>query len=139
MKMTLTVKEAAAFTKLGEQQIRIGLQRNILPFGVAIGKPSKTRKGFTVYRYHIPIKQVEDYMGMKYSDFLKINWNVMRMKKIKRILGNTIMFIGLFIFILTAGVDDFNMSILKFLLIWTSLLGLSVILMFVGYKLTQKN
>ena len=71
MKFTLTVKEAADFTKLGEQQIRIGLQRKILPFGVAIGKPSKTRKDFTVYRYHIPVKKVEDYMGIKYEDYLK--------------------------------------------------------------------
>ena len=69
MKFTLTVKEAAEFTKLGEQQIRIGLQRKILPFGIAIGKPSKSRKDFTVYRYHIPIKQVEDYMGITYEEF----------------------------------------------------------------------
>lgn len=71
MKLTLSIKETALFTGLGAQQIRIGLQRKILPFGVAIGKPSKTRKDFTVYRYHIPLKQVEDYMGIKYEDYLK--------------------------------------------------------------------
>lgn len=61
MKTTLTVKECSDFTGLGLSQIRIGIQRKILPFGIAI--PSK--KGERFY-YHIPIAQVEEYMKQKY-------------------------------------------------------------------------
>lgn len=70
MKLTLSVKEASEFLQMSEQQIRIGLQRNILPFGTAIGKPSKVRKNFTVYHYHIPTKKVEEYMGINYEEWL---------------------------------------------------------------------
>ncbi|WP_064590310.1 hypothetical protein [Streptobacillus moniliformis] len=62
MKTTLTVKECAAFTGLGLNQIRIGLQRKILPFGTAI--PSSNGLKFS---YHIPIAQVEEYMKKKYE------------------------------------------------------------------------
>lgn len=63
MKKTLTVQECSEFTGLGLSQIRIGIQRNILPFGTAI--PSKKGKKFY---YHIPIVQVEEYMKKKYEE-----------------------------------------------------------------------
>lgn len=62
MKTTLTVKECSEFTGLGLSQIRIGIQRKILPFGIAI--PSSNGLKFS---YHIPIAQVEEYMKQKYT------------------------------------------------------------------------
>ena len=44
----ITVREAARLMHVNEQFIRIGLQRGVLPFGVAIQKGRKGR-----YTYHI--------------------------------------------------------------------------------------
>lgn len=63
MKTTLTVQECAKFTGLGTNQIRIGIQRKILPFGIAIPSTNGRR-----YQYHIPIGQVEEYMKKKYEE-----------------------------------------------------------------------
>lgn len=53
----------------------------------------------------------------------------------RMILGTIMMLVGLFIFIMIAGVDDFDMGIIKFILIWLSLLGLSVSLIVGGAKM----
>lgn len=53
----------------------------------------------------------------------------------RKILGTIMMTIGLFIFIMIAGVDDFDMGIIKFILTWLSLLGLSVSLILGGAKI----
>lgn len=70
MKTTLSVKETAEFLGISEQAVRIGLQRKIFNFGTAIGTLSKTRPNFMTYSYHIPIKKVEDYMGLNYNEWL---------------------------------------------------------------------
>lgn len=69
--LTLTVKQCAEFLRISEQKLRIGLQRRSFPFGCAIGRPSSTRLGFTMYTYHIPKFEVEKYMGITYEEFLK--------------------------------------------------------------------
>lgn len=57
MKQRIKVSEAAAILGTSEQFIRIGLQRNLLPIGVAI-QLSGDR-----YTYHISPKLLEDYIG----------------------------------------------------------------------------
>ncbi len=66
MKLSLSVKETAHFLGINPSRVRIGIQRNIYPFGVAI--PSKNGINFS---YYIPKKEVEEYLGIKYEDFLK--------------------------------------------------------------------
>ncbi|SDZ18941.1 hypothetical protein [Tindallia californiensis] len=56
MKRKLSVKDAAAILGKGEQFVRIGLQRNILPIGTAV-------KVSTLWTYHISPKLLEDYVG----------------------------------------------------------------------------
>ena len=53
----------------------------------------------------------------------------------RKILGTIMMTIGLFIFIMIAGVDDFDMSIIRFIVIWLLLFGLSVSLIVGGAKM----
>ena len=55
--MQLTVKETALLLNKSQQFVRIGLQRNILPFGYAIKMSGK-------YTYHISKKKVYDYLGI---------------------------------------------------------------------------
>lgn len=52
----ITVPEVAKILRKSEQFVRIGLQRNILPFGVAIKTSSK-------YSYHISPKLLKEYIG----------------------------------------------------------------------------
>ena len=47
-KAKVTVKRAAEILGKSQQFVRIGLQRNILPFGIAMQMPGKT-----TYTYHI--------------------------------------------------------------------------------------
>lgn len=53
----------------------------------------------------------------------------------RMILGTIMMLVGLFIFIIIGSIDDFNMSVIKFILTWLSLLGLSVSLISGGAKI----
>ena len=62
-KAKVTVKRAAEILGKSQQFVRIGLQRNILPFGVAMQMPGKT-----TYTYHISPKKLFDYAGIKEED-----------------------------------------------------------------------
>ena len=62
-KAKVTVKRVAEILGKSQQFVRIGLQRNILPFGVAMQMPGKT-----TYTYHISPKQFCDYVGIKEED-----------------------------------------------------------------------
>lgn len=52
------IADAAKLIGKSEQFVRIGLQRNILPFGYAVKMSSK-------WTYHISPKLLEEYVGMK--------------------------------------------------------------------------
>lgn len=54
-KAKVTVKRAAEILGKSQQFVRIGLQRNILPFGIAMQMPGKT-----TYTYHISPKKLCD-------------------------------------------------------------------------------
>lgn len=62
-KAKVTIKRAAELLGKSQQFIRIGLQRNILPFGVAIKMP-----GRTTYTYHISPRKFCDYTGINEKD-----------------------------------------------------------------------
>lgn len=62
-KAKVTVKRAAEILGKSQQFVRIGLQRNILPFGVAMQMPGKA-----TYTYHISPKKLCDYAGIKEED-----------------------------------------------------------------------
>ena len=53
----LTIKDVARLMGKNEMFVRIGLQRGILPFGVAIKTSSK-------YSYFINPSQLEEYLGI---------------------------------------------------------------------------
>ena len=57
MKENVSVADTAKVLGKSEQFVRIGLQRNLLPFGVAI-KISSCR-----YSYHISPKLLREYIG----------------------------------------------------------------------------
>lgn len=57
-KRNITVQKAAKLLKKSEMFVRIGLQRGLLPFGVAIKLDGKTK-----YSYHISPKLFEEYLG----------------------------------------------------------------------------
>ena len=57
MENKITVKEAARLMGTSEMFIRIGLQRNILPVGVAMKMPNSTK-----YTYYISKKQFYKYI-----------------------------------------------------------------------------
>lgn len=59
MKDTLTIKEVANALGMAEQGVRVQLQRGLLPFGYAIKSVSGNE-----YRYIIPRKKFEEYMGV---------------------------------------------------------------------------
>lgn len=56
--MNLKVEEAARLMNKSPQFIRIGLQRNLLPFGTAIKKNGK-------YNYYISREKFEEYTGIE--------------------------------------------------------------------------
>lgn len=58
--MKLSIKEAAKLMNKSEQFVRIGLQRNLLPFGVAIKTSSK-------YTYYISGKKFSEYTGVSFE------------------------------------------------------------------------
>lgn len=59
----VTIKRAAQILGKSEQFVRIGLQRNILPFGIAMQMPGKR-----TYTYHISPKKFCDYLGIDEKD-----------------------------------------------------------------------
>lgn len=58
--MNIKVSEAAKILGKSEQFVRIGLQRDILPIGIAIQMSSK-------WTYHISPKLLKDYVGGEVS------------------------------------------------------------------------
>ena len=63
-KAKVTIKTCSRkYLGKSQQFVRIGLQRKILPFGVAMQMPGKT-----TYTYHISPKQFCDYAGIKEED-----------------------------------------------------------------------
>ena len=56
----MTVTECAKLLGKSPQFVRVGLQRNILPFGYAI-------KMSTVWTYHISEAKVYEYLGKEYK------------------------------------------------------------------------
>lgn len=56
MAQIISVSEAAKRMGKSEQFIRIGLQQNVLPIGVAVKMSSK-------WTYHISPKLLEEYVG----------------------------------------------------------------------------
>lgn len=57
MKGNISVKEASKLLDKSEMFVRIGLQRGILPIGIAVKTSSK-------YTYHISPKLLGDYLGI---------------------------------------------------------------------------
>lgn len=57
----MTVKEAAERLGKSQQFVRLGLQRNILPFGYAIKMSSK-------WTYHISEHKLNEYLGGECHD-----------------------------------------------------------------------
>ena len=57
-KRSISVKQAAELMGKSEQFIRIGLQRGLLPFGVATKMPKSTH-----YTYYISPKQFYNFVG----------------------------------------------------------------------------
>ncbi|WP_088051861.1 hypothetical protein [Virgibacillus dakarensis] len=55
-RMNIKVSEAAKILGKSEQFVRIGLQRDILPIGIAVQMSSK-------WTYHISPKLLDDYVG----------------------------------------------------------------------------
>lgn len=58
----MTIKEAAKLLNKSEQFVRIGLQRGVLPFGVAVKMSSK-------YTYHISKAKLEEYLGEEITEY----------------------------------------------------------------------
>lgn len=56
--MRISVIEAAKLMNCSPQMIRIGLQRGVFDFGVAI-------KGSSCYTYHISRNKLYEYLGIK--------------------------------------------------------------------------
>jgi hypothetical protein len=57
--MTMSVIECAKLLNKSPQFVRVGLQRGLLPFGVAI------KMNGNKYTYHISEAKVYDYLGVK--------------------------------------------------------------------------
>ena len=68
-KKNLTIKEVAKLLGKSEMFVRIGIQRNLLPFGVAIKLPNRER-----YSYHIPPNAVYKYLN---GEDLQNNKNIL--------------------------------------------------------------
>lgn len=64
-KGNITIQQAARMMNKSEQFVRIGIQRNLLPFGVAIKLEGKNK-----YSYHISPNKFYEYMGINEADRL---------------------------------------------------------------------
>lgn len=58
-KKNMTIKEVAKLLGKSEMFVRIGIQRKLLPFGIAIKLPDRER-----YTYHISPNSVFEYLGI---------------------------------------------------------------------------
>lgn len=63
IQMKITIKEAARVLERSEQFVRIGLQRNLLPFGFAM-----KRNGARKFDYFINPAQFATYCGVTLAD-----------------------------------------------------------------------
>lgn len=59
-KGNMSIKQVARLMNKSEQFVRIGIQRNLLPFGIAIKIDGKAK-----YSYHVSPNKVYEYMGIK--------------------------------------------------------------------------
>lgn len=66
-KKKLTIKETAKLLEKSESFVRIGIQRNILPFGIAVKLPGRER-----YSYLILANDVYKFLGMEGSTKLDL-------------------------------------------------------------------
>jgi hypothetical protein len=66
IKRNVTIKRTAEILGKSQQFVRIGLQRNILPIGIALKMP-----GRQTYTYHISPKKLAEYTGMTEDEILK--------------------------------------------------------------------
>lgn len=55
--MNVSIKEAAGLLGISQQSVRLGLQRGVFDFGVAIKTSSK-------YTYHISKAKLYEYLGL---------------------------------------------------------------------------
>lgn len=60
----IKVSQAARLMGKGEQFVRIGLQRKLLPFGAAV-KTHPNR-----YSYHIPVRKFMEYTGITMAEIV---------------------------------------------------------------------
>ncbi|BBM49754.1 hypothetical protein [Leptotrichia wadei] len=70
MKLLLSVEEACSFLQMNERTLKSGLISGTLDIGSAI--VTKVINNKPRYKYHIPTKRAEKYMGISYEDFLKM-------------------------------------------------------------------
>ena len=70
MKLLLSVEEACSFLQMNESTLKSGLISGTLDIGSAI--VTKIINNKPRYKYHIPTKRAEKYMGISYEDFLKM-------------------------------------------------------------------
>lgn len=74
-KPLLTISETATFLKTSTLKIRFGIINKIFPFGVSIPScnidGSINKNGRKQYSFHTSTKQVEEYIGITYEEFLK--------------------------------------------------------------------
>lgn len=61
----ITVQQAARLMNKAEQFVRIGLQRSLLPIGVAVKNTSGSR-----YSYHISAKKFMEYTGITMEEIV---------------------------------------------------------------------
>lgn len=61
----LKVSQAARLMGKGEQFVRIGLQRNLLPIGTCFKQTSKSN-----YSYHISAKKFMEYTGITMEEIV---------------------------------------------------------------------
>lgn len=61
--MRLSINQTAKIMQLDKQFLRLALQRNLLPIGIAV-------KTSSVYTYYIDSKKVADYLGRSESEVL---------------------------------------------------------------------
>lgn len=59
-KQSISVKKAARIMGKSEQFVRVGLQRGLLPFGIAIKMPNRQS-----YSYHISPNALYEYLKIK--------------------------------------------------------------------------
>lgn len=68
MKLLLSVEEACSFLQMNERTLKSGLISGTLDIGSAI--VTKVINNKPRYKYHIPLKKAEEYMGISYNEFL---------------------------------------------------------------------